>query len=388
MHTAQSRIVDRPELRIAVRSAISPFARSTLKVASTSALWGLLAVNVVAVSRASRAHDGQLGLPATGSTPATRAEAAIGKKLFFEKRLSADGTISCATCHVPSKAFTDGLPVAKGINAQMGTRNTPSLWNVAFGSAQFWDGRRGSLEKQAGDPLLNPREHGLTDFSAVLLVIRGDRTYRRDFRRAFAVAQDAITQDLVVRAIASFERTLIAGDSPFDRYLFGGDQNALSDSAVRGLELFRGRAQCVSCHSIGEQSALLTDGLYHRLSVGVMPAEGRLAAPTTKVIDTLPSQVDRLIGEDPEVSALGRFVVTKRPSDIGRFKTPSLRNVAVTGPYMHDGSVNTLADAIDTEVYYRGFEANRPLILTPIEKMDLIEFLNSLTSPSALSTTS
>jgi cytochrome c peroxidase len=307
------------------------------------------------------------------------------KLLFFDKRLSADGTINCAICHDPHKAFSDGLAVAKGIRGQFGTRNAPSLLNVVFTTSQFWDGRRESLEMQATDPLLNPREHGLLDGEAVLRIVRGDGAYTQAFHNTFAVAPDHITLDLVATAIASFERTLIAGDSPFDRYLYAGNALALSAKAVQGLELFRGRARCASCHLIGERYSLLTDNLYHRVGVGMKTIEGaRLADATSRVIDASPVQLDHLISDDPDVAALGRFVVTKNPKDIGLFKTPSLRNVSVTAPYMHDGSVKTLTEAIDAEIYYRGIEAGRPLILTPEEKSELIAFLNSLTSPVAM----
>jgi cytochrome c peroxidase len=331
-----------------------------------------------------------LGLPpatAFKSDSQAAASVAIGKRLFFDKRLSADGTISCASCHKPERAFTDGLPVAQGIRGQLGTRNTPSLLNVAYETSEFWDGRRATLEQQVIDPLLNPREHGLRDADHVLTIIRNDREYIRELANAFSVAQEAITPELVAKALASFERTLIAGDSPFDRYLYGGDHTALSSTAARGLELFRGRAKCASCHTIGDQSALFTDHLYHRVGVGMKAMEGqRLAAAATRVINATPGELDRLISENPDISALGRFVVTKNPKDIGLFKTPSLRNIAVTAPYMHDGSVTTLPEALDVEIYYRSSEAGRPLILTPQEKTDLLAFLDSLTSQTATMT--
>jgi cytochrome c peroxidase len=199
------------------------------------------------------------------------------------------------------------------------------------------------------------------------------------------VGQQAISLDLVAKAIASFERTLIAANSPFDLYYYQRDRSALAAEAIRGLDLFRGRAGCATCHTIGEHSALFTDNLYHRVGVGEGLIEHDLAAAAREVVDATPEALDRLITSDSKVAALGRFVVTKDPKDIGLFKTPSLRNVALTAPYMHDGSVETLAAALDVEVYYRGLEASRPLILTPRERTDLIAFLNSLTSPVATS---
>ncbi len=327
-----------------------------------------------------------VGLPPIDAAPANsphETAVSIGRRLFFDKRMSADGMISCASCHKPDKAFTDGLAVAEGIHGQLGTRNTPSLWNVGFETSEFWDGRRLSLEQQAADPLMNPREHGLRDTRALLDIVRRDEVYRKDFYRAFRTKPDAIDLNSIVTAIAAFERTLVVADSPFDRYLYGNDRAALSSAAVRGLQLFRGRAQCAACHVIGAKFALLTDHLYHSQGVGLRDTEHHLGAAATRVFNSPADSLDRLIEEDSDVAALGRFVVTKQPRDIGKFKTPSLRNVALTAPYMHDGSVKTLAGALDVEAYYRGQEANRPLILTPREKSDLIEFLNSLTSPAA-----
>jgi len=347
-------------------------------------LSSLLASIAILPSSASTATH-QLGLPTRVVTTDPRGAAitSLGRRLFVDKRLSADGTISCSSCHVPQKAFSDGLPVARGIGGILGTRNTPSLWNVAFTTSQFWDGRRISLEQQAADPLLNPREHGLPDDRTLLAIIRRDNGYQQDFYRAFGVDPEGITLDRVVAALASFERTLVAGDSPFDRYLYAQDRLALSDAAIRGLELFRGRAKCSTCHTVGEKFALLTDNLFHTVGVGLRGVEFRLAKSATQVVSTSRVDLDRLISEDPNISALGRFVVTKQPRDIGKFKTPSLRNVALTAPYMHDGTVTTLAETIEVEIYYRGLESNTPLILTPQEKRDLLAFLDSLTSPAA-----
>lgn len=348
---------------------------------------GLLIAPLTFGVAALAASSDTLGLPPVATTQSDARlvpAAAIGKLLFFDKRLSGDGTISCAKCHDPHKAYSDGVAVAQGIRGQFGTRNAPSLLNVAFTTSEFWDGRRESLEQQATDPLLNPREHGLRGGEAVLQIVSSDSAYAQAFQNTFAVAPDQITLGLVAKAIASFERTLIAGNSPFDRYMYGGEAQVLSGKAVRGLALFRGRARCATCHLIGERYSLLTDNLYHRVGVGMKAVEGaRLAAATNRVISASPEQLDHLISEDPDIAALGRFVVTKDPKDIGLFKTPSLRNVALTAPYMHDGSVNSLSEAIDDEIYYRGVEADRPLILTPEEKLELVAFLNSLTSPVA-----
>jgi cytochrome c peroxidase len=246
------------------------------------------------------------------------------------------------------------------------------------------------LQQQALDPLTNPREHGLANVSVLVSIVSSDAEYAAAFSRVFGgnsqpPPQSLITVDNIVSALAEFERTLLIADSPFDRYQYGHVRTALSPSAVRGLELFRGRAQCAGCHLIGSADALFTDNLYHSLGVGMPTIAPRLAQAATRVANASAPTLDRLIAEDPEIAALGRFVITKQPRDIGKFKTPSLRNVALTAPYMHDGSVSTLTEAVDVEIYYRSLESGAPLILTPEEKRDLVEFLTALTSPSATS---
>ena len=332
-----------------------------------------------------------LGLPAItvpADNPQTPDKIALGKRLYEDKRFSGDGTVSCATCHVPEKAFTDGLPVAEGIRKQKGTRNSPTVINAAYYTSQFWDGRRPSLEEQAKDPFLNPIEHGLASHEPILRTIRTDPTYPAEFRNVFGVDAQAITIDHVVKAIASFERTVISGDSPFDRYLFGGDANAISDSAKRGLELYRVKARCQDCHAIGQTNAIFTDNKFHNVGVGFKRIGDRYLQVATafRKARQAGKELDKSVLTDAEASELGQFAVTLKPSDIGRFKTSTLRNIAVTGPYMHDGSIKTLEEVI--ELYNKGGEQNpfldsgiRPLNLTPQEKADLVEFLKTLTSP-------
>lgn len=341
---------------------------------------------VIAGALAGRAAPGArptLGLPAIHfplDNPQTPEKAALGRTLFEDKRLSADGQVSCATCHQAERAFTDGRRVAQGARQQDGTRNAPTLLNSAYLTSMFWDGRRVSLEEQAGDPLINPVEHGLGSHDEVLARVRADAAHAAGFRAAFGVSPAAIRMEHVAKALAAFQRTLVAGDSPFDRYRYGGDVTALSDAQLRGLGLFEGRARCAACHTIGEESALLTDNAFHTLGIGRTNAQPGLADRTTRLALLSPSERDRSIISDPEVAALGRFAVTLKPLDIGRFRTPTLRNVALTAPYMHDGSVATLGEAVEREVYYRGLESGRPLILTPREKADLVAFLEALTS--------
>ncbi len=344
------------------------------------ALWLTAAAGLYAAPSSTSLPLGLPALPVPPDNPQTPQKIALGKALFRDTRFSADEKIGCISCHNPKRAFTDGLAVAKGLRDQKGTRNTPTLINVGYLESQFWDGRRANLEDQAKGPFVNPFEHGLADHGIVLRKIREDKAYVSAFRESFGVEPRAITLNHVVMALATFERTLLAGDSAFDRYYYGGDKQALSPAAVRGLALFRGKARCETCHTIGAKDALFSDNQFHSLGIGREYIAPQLAQLTKRVVATAPDEMDKLILSQPDVAALGRFVVTKKPADIGKFRTPSLRNVALTPPYMHDGSIATLEEVVDHELYYRGIAANRPLILAPQEKADLVTFLKSLTS--------
>jgi len=326
--------------------------------------------------------DKNLGLPPLtipGDNPQTPEKIVLGRLLFNDKRFSANGSVSCASCHHADKAFTDGLPVAIGINGQTGARNAPTVINAAFYQTQFLDGRANSLEEQALGPFVNPIEHGLTSHQAIVDVIRQDADYLKQFNKVFNVPADAITINHVVKAIASFERTLIAGNSPFDRYYFGMDQSALSMSAARGSRIFRRKGNCANCHEISLNNALLTDNRYYNIGVGF-----KRLAPVLEAL-TAGKNPDDLALTDVQRSELGRFNVTKALADLGKFKTPTLRNIALTAPYMHDGSIKTLAEVI--EHYDKGGDKNRfidakifPLHLMPQEKADLLAFMQALTS--------
>ena len=337
------------------------------------------------------AAEAPLGLPPVpvpADNPQSAEKTALGKQLFEDKRFSGDGTVSCATCHDPAKAFTDALPVAEGIGKQKGSRNSPTVVNAAYYESQFWDGRRPSLEEQAKDPFINPIEQGLKNHEQLLAVIRADPAYVPQFKKVFGVEGSRITIDHVVKAIGAFERTVIAGDSPFDRYLFGGDKSAMSEAAVRGLNLYRTKARCQECHAIGQTSAIFTDNKFHNVGVGFKRIESRVVqlAAAFRKAKQAGMEIDKSVLTDLDISELGRFAVTLRPSDIGSFKSSSLRNIAVTSPYMHNGSIKTLEEVV--ELYNKGGEKNpfldsgiRPLNLTDQEKADLVEFLRALTSP-------
>lgn len=353
-------------------------------------LWLMLGLTDARAGARTELAGAGLGLPPVKTTSATGETAlvSLGKRLFFDTRLSADGKVSCATCHVPGMAFSDGRTQSVGHDGRIGTRNAPSLMNVVYADSLFWDGRAKDLESQALAPLTNPVEHALSSEGAVADVVRGDHDFARTFAQVFHTQPALITAGMVSRALSAYERSLIAADSPFDRYLYGHDTQALTPAAARGLDLFRGRAQCASCHAIGTTAALLTDGEFHISPSGV-PAvvNANLGALASKVVATANSghrrELEQLIATDRDIAALGRFIVTLNPADIGKFKTPSLRNVALTAPYMHDGSVATLERAVELESYGRGKALNYPIPLTVGEREDLVEFLRTLTSPYA-----
>jgi cytochrome c peroxidase len=312
-----------------------------------------------------------------------QARIALGERLFFDKRLSDDGQISCASCHQPERAFSDGLATARGIGGQIGKRNTPSLLNVGEQRTLFWDGRRISLESQVADPFTNPIEHGLTNTDTVVAKVRADAGYAGNVSAAFGIRQDTLTFEQIAVALAAFQRSLKAQPSPFERYWLMGEEAAIGDRAKRGLALFRGIGGCAQCHVLGtesQRSAALADNQFHDVSVSVEGLQRRLPEIAPRAMRATPEEVDRLVSQDADIAALGRFLVTKNPKDIGKFKTPSLRNVAVTAPYMHDGAVATLEQAIDAELYYRSAQLGKAVVLTPAEKQDIKSFLETLTN--------
>ncbi|HEV8553538.1 MAG TPA: cytochrome c peroxidase [Casimicrobiaceae bacterium] len=322
-----------------------------------------------------------LGLSVPRFTSVSNADlVGLGRALFQDKRLSRDGTVSCASCHDPTLAFTDGRVVATGVGGARGTRNAPTLLNVTYQQSLFWDGRRSTLEAQAADPFFNPRELGLADPAELISKLTADAVYREAFQTIFGETSKEPTLAQVTQALAAFERTLLAADSPFDRYYYAHEKRALSESARRGLEVFQSAARCSQCHTIGTADALFTDGHFHG-GVGLKGIATRLAQLTRQAASLSATQVSELVTVDLELAALGRFLVTKDPQDIGKYKTPSLRNVALTAPYMHDGSLATLREAVEYEIYYRSIELGRPLVVTPSERDDLVAFLQALTSP-------
>src|ERR1700756_2250670 len=312
---------------------------------------------------------------------------ALGQKLFFEPRLSGDGTVSCATCHDPDRAFTDGRPVSVGIHGRVGQRNAPTILNAFYNKHQFWDGRVSTPEQQAALPITNPFEMGSASIGDAVSRIASDNDYQTQFMQAFG--RDVNEQDML-SAIAAYERTLASFDSPFDHFI-AGDANAISDSAKRGWELFNTKARCHLCHALTENqrdATLFMDNDFHNIGIGILrhhvgplaqQAERELTQGHLPAIDTA--------AITSVMSVLGRFLVTREQSDIASFKTPGLRNVLVTGPYFHDGSMQTLWDVMDH--YNKGDGITdpwldkdmQPLALSESEIDDVVAFLASLTSP-------
>ena len=368
----------------------------------TFMFWVLLGVGLVFTAGilASRAAEssppqGLPPVPQPENNQPTADKIALGDKLFHDKRFSSTGEVSCATCHDDAKAFADGpLKVSKGINDLTGTRNAPTVVNSAYFTTQFWDGRSPTLEDQALHPFVNPVEMGLKDHQPILDICRTDPEYVAAFEKVFGKSGEGITMDEVTMAIAAFERTKVAGDSPFDRWRFGGQADALSEEQKRGFDVFLNEGRCVSCHRIEETQALFTDNRFHNIGVGINDVQQdvpRLAGAFIKAKITV-SEVDVKVLTDQKTSEMGRFAVTSYFDDLGAFKTPTLRNVAVTAPYMHDGSLETLEEVVlhynNGGVTVEGDPVNdflsggiRPLNLTDQQIDDLVAFMEALTSP-------
>ncbi len=356
-----------------------------------------LAVVVALATAVPTAAEPPLGLPPVpipADNPQTEAKVALGDRLFHDKRFSADGKVACSTCHDREKAFTDHKPVSQGFRNLRGTRNAPTVVNAAYMKTLFWDGREPDLEGQARQPFINPVEGGLPDHEPMLDVIRKDPDYVKAFKAVFGVEPGEITIDHVVKAIAAFERTILSGNSPFDRWRYGGEEEALTEAQKRGFEVFVGKGRCVSCHVIEQTQALFTDNKFHNIGVGFKKIRGREFEVAREFIRAKRrgADVDKTVLTKPEASELGRFAVTEDITQVGAFKTPTLRNVAVTFPYMHDGSLESLEDVVD--FYNNGGRLReddpvspflsggiRPLDLSDQEKKDLVAFLEALTSP-------
>ena len=296
-------------------------------------------------------------LPVPKDNPPTVDTIALGRKLFYDRRVSVDSTLSCASCHDSRDYFTDGRNVSSGVRGALGTRNAPTVLNAAYLPFQFWDGRAITLEKQAAFPIADPKEMS-QPHAADVARLGDDPAYRTLFKKCYG--SEDVTIERVEAALASFERTLLSGDSAFDRYQYGGDKTALTPAQVRGLAVYMHpeRGNCAGCHRVGAGSALFTDGKFHNIGASVNDAG--------------------------DFSDVGRFHETRVATDTGAFKTATLRNIAKTAPYMHDGSLKTLRDVVD---FYAGGGNSNPYLdpemrkihLSAQDRADLVQFLQSLT---------
>lgn len=366
--------------------------RAPLAAAAAVLAAALAAASVAALASSASAEEGVLPALPPGvlepeipaDNPPTAAKVELGRRLYFDARLSTDGTIACATCHAPESAFADPRETATsaGAGGALGARNAPTVLNAAFLATQFWDGRAATLEEQAAQPITNPIEHGFADAAAAEAKLRALPEYAPLFAEAFGEGE--ITLARAAQAIATFERTLISLDAPIDKFL-AGDAGAISESARRGWELFNGKARCNTCHGHIEVLPFFTDDLFHNLGVGIERVQN-FDALAARVAEALAAgqSIESLQLSGAEADELGRAMVSGEPKDIGAFKTPQLRNVALTAPYMHDGSEPTLISVM--ELYDRGGNKNRylsgemqALQLTETERADLVALMHTFT---------
>lgn len=331
-----------------------------------------------------------LGLPPVpqpADNPITREKVALGRKLFFDRRLSLNDTFSCAMCHVPEQGFTSNeLAMAVGLEGRSHRRNSPTIYNVAYLRRLFHDGREDSLEQQVWGPLLAHNEMANPSVGAVVSKIRRLADYNGLFEEAFNGR--SVGMETIGMALASYQRTLVSANSPFDRWFYGKEAGVMGADAARGFRLFTGKAGCSSCHTVGEQHALFTDdsvhntGMGYRESMGIRPEKERVLLAPGVYVDVDRDVIDA-VGHPPPAD-VGLYEVTQNPNDRWKYRTPSLRNVALTAPYMHNGALSTLRDVV--EFYNDGGVPNelldpriRPLGLNEREIADLVAFLESLT---------
>ena len=327
------------------------------------------------------------GLEVPENNPQTQKKIRLGRQLFFDRRLSHNNTLSCAMCHIPEQGFTSHeLTVAIGIEGRTLRRNAPTLYNVGFAGLLFHDARENLLEQQVWTPLLARNEMANPSVGFVLDRLKSIAEYRGKFEQAFQ--GKGPTMETVGMALASYQRTLNSADSPFDRWYYDGDSSAMDEQAIVGFELFTGKARCVSCHAINRNYALFTDHKLHNTGIGYLVSMG---TPSDKVqITVAPGTtltVDRAVITEagkPAANDLGYYEITGNPDDRWKYRTPGLRNVGLTSPYMHNGSLGTLRQVV--EFYNRGGINNelldplvQPLGLSHDEMDALVAFLNSLT---------
>ena len=333
----------------------------------------------------------QLGLPELKipqNNKITREKIELGKKLFFDRRLSLNNTMSCGMCHVPEQGFTNNeIKTAVGIEGRSNLRNTPTLLNVAFNKFLFHDAREFSLENQVWQPVLAHSEMAMPSFGFTIKKLELIPGYKKLFNEAFP--GEGINMETFGKAVASYERSLISGNSDFDKWYFGGNKNAVDENVKKGFEIFSGKGGCVSCHTVGKNEALFFDNKLHNTGIGYAESMGILKKIKTKVqlapgeYVEVDNKIIKSVNQQKKNNDLGLYTITENPEHRWLFKTPTLRNISLTAPYMHNGIFSTLDDVI--EFYDEGGFKNEllsPMIkkldLTQEEKNNLKIFLKSL----------
>lgn len=310
----------------------------------------LLVSVAIAADPPSKPPLGLTPVPVPADNPMTAEKIALGKQLYFDGRLSLDNKVSCASCHDPAKGFSNGERFATGVGGKKGGRSAPTVINSAYSTLQFWDGRAKTLEEQALGPIQNPIEMTMT-LDDVVKRLNGIAGYKSQFKKVFGTD---VTSEGIAKAIAAYERTVVSGNAPYDKFK-AGDTKALSESAQRGMKLFFGKAHCSACHA----GPNFSDNSFHNVGVGM----------------------------DKKDFDKGRADISKLSGDTGAFKTPTLREIARTAPYFHDGSAKTLEEVVDH--YAKGGIPNEWLDeeifnikIAPGEKTDLVKFMTEgLSSP-------
>ena len=333
----------------------------------------------------------QLGLPAVeipDNNPISREKIELGKKLFFDRRLSLNNTVSCGMCHVPEQGFTNNeIKTAVGIEGRSNLRNTPTLLNIAFSKFLFHDAREFSLENQVWQPVLAHSEMAMPSFGFTIKKLQLIPGYKKLFNKAFP--NEGINMETFGKAIASYERSLVSGNSKFDKWYYGGDKNIVNEKVKKGFDVFMGKGNCSSCHAVGEKSALFFDNKLHNTGIGYAESMGLLQNKKTRVqlapgeYVEVDNDIIKSVNQQKRKNDLGLYTITENPSHRWLFKTAGLRNISLTAPYMHNGIFATLDEVID---FYNegGFQNEllspmiRKLNLSSLEKENLKLFLESL----------
>ena len=324
-------------------------------------------------------------MPMPAANPLTQEKIDLGRRLFMDRRLSHNNTMSCAMCHVPEQGFTSyELGTAIGMEGRSLRRNSPTIFNIGYHRSFFHEGREPHLEDQVWGPLLTKVEMDMPSIGYVVEKVRQLPEYKGMFESAFG---GPVNAERIGQALASWERTMVSGNSRFDRWFYGGEKNALDAKEQSGFQVFMGKGRCATCHLVGEKHALFTDHKFHNTGLGW--ERTMFPERNSYKVQLAPGIFVQVMGSllksfEPPQPDVGRYEVTIDPKDRWAYKTPMLRNVALTRPYMHDGSLATLEDVV--EFYDKGGIDNenkspllQPLNLSAEEKADLVAFMNTLT---------